>query len=249
MSSSRPQPPSFAPDQPRRVALTVRFPADSADAFVESYWRGAMSGGILISTSSSPPLSLGETVRFRFNLQSGADILSGEGIVAWLSKGESGEPGIGLRFVRLTPGSADVHRRLMIRKSHELKRQLVAKQRHVDQTAASLSSGEFRQRAATRPVAARIGIPVRDEEDITLPYFAGETMTPAPPPPRRSSKRTTGAVATAARGSAPKTARRPRRGPPPLPPRRRARPPVSWSIDPTSKHLLPDAAKDKLRSN
>lgn len=69
----------------------------SSEAFLETFGRGI--DGDTLFLPMPEPASLGESIRFHFQLSSGREILAGEGIVVAVRTGANGEtPGCVLRF-------------------------------------------------------------------------------------------------------------------------------------------------------
>lgn len=104
----------------RRVPFetSVRLKFDRFQGFVEQYCGNLSLGGMFVNSDEPPPL--GTEVAIEFQLEDGFELIRGRGRVAWVrAPGDGGEPGFGLRFLELTPGSRELIFRLVERRVRE----------------------------------------------------------------------------------------------------------------------------------
>lgn len=87
-----------------RFETSIAVDYASGDTFLFAYLTNISEMGIFIRTED--PLSVGTRLRLRFHVDE-ADPLVLEGEVAWINpyrpKGENINPGMGVRFIQLTP--------------------------------------------------------------------------------------------------------------------------------------------------
>src|SRR5215468_7991764 len=92
------------------VSLRIKFRSTSLDQFIERYAADVSRGGIFIRTRE--PLAVGTQLKFDFQLQDAAPLMSGEGTVVWIREHDPTRaavtPGMGVRFDKLTPASQPV---------------------------------------------------------------------------------------------------------------------------------------------
>ena len=87
-----------------RFETSIAVDYASGDTFLFAYLTNISEMGIFIRTED--PMSVGTRLRLRFHVDE-ADPLVLEGEVAWINpyrpKGENINPGMGVRFIQLTP--------------------------------------------------------------------------------------------------------------------------------------------------
>lgn len=100
------------------ITLKIKFKSGSLEQFIERYSVDVSRGGIFIRTKD--PLAVGTALKFEFQLQDGAPLLSGDGTVVWNRANDparqSVAPGMGVRFDKLTPDSERVLSRILAEK-------------------------------------------------------------------------------------------------------------------------------------
>src|ERR1051325_5112521 len=100
------------------VTLKIKFKSATLDQFIERYSVDVSRGGIFIRTKE--PLAVGTPLKFEFQLQDAQPLIAGEGTVVWIREHDptrSGvAPGMGVRFDKLAPQSAQVLDRILAEK-------------------------------------------------------------------------------------------------------------------------------------
>src|SRR4029077_16183004 len=99
------------PKEPRGpVSLRIKFRSASLDQFIERYGVDVSRGGI--SSRRREPRAVGTQLRFDFQLQDAAPLISGEGTVVWIRENDPARagvtPGMGVRFDKLSPSTHPV---------------------------------------------------------------------------------------------------------------------------------------------
>ena len=100
-------PPRIFRRVPFETAVRLRF--DNFSGFVTQYSGNISLGGMFIRSDSSPPV--GTQVEIEFKLDDDFDLIRGRGKVIWVRDAAAApdlEPGLGVRFVELTPGSREL---------------------------------------------------------------------------------------------------------------------------------------------
>jgi len=101
------------------VNLRIKFRSENIDQFIERYAIDVSRGGIFIRTRE--PLAVGTVLRFDFQLQDGAPLMTGEGTVVWIREHDPTRtgvtPGMGVRFDKLSPTSQPVLDKILTDKS------------------------------------------------------------------------------------------------------------------------------------
>jgi len=89
----------------KRVAVQARYRAPTSFEFVDRECFDLSEGGMFIATTE--PLAKGSLLKFECQLLGGAVQLAGVALVMWARGEPEGDqpPGMGVRFVRLAPGS------------------------------------------------------------------------------------------------------------------------------------------------
>jgi molecular chaperone DnaK len=91
------------------LAHRIQLKFDRFSGFINEYISNLSPGGIFIRTDS--PELPGELLEFEFRLGDGFELIRGRGEVAWVrhqSEGPERPPGMGVRFIELSPGSKDL---------------------------------------------------------------------------------------------------------------------------------------------
>lgn len=100
------------------ITLKIKFKSGSLEQFIERYSVDVSRGGIFIRTKE--PLAVGTALKFEFQLQDGAPLLSGDGTVVWNRANDPARqnvaPGMGVRFDKLTPDAERVLSRILAEK-------------------------------------------------------------------------------------------------------------------------------------
>jgi len=109
---------SNIPRDSRRVpiAAKVQFKFDRFSGFISEYSSNISPTGMFIVTDSPEPA--GRILDLEFRLGDGFEIIKGQGEVVWArtaSDGPSRPPGMGIRFLELSPGSQDLIYRIVDR--------------------------------------------------------------------------------------------------------------------------------------
>src|SRR5262245_25659099 len=109
---------SNIPRDSRRVpiATKVQFKFDRFSGFISEYSSNISPTGMFIVTDSPEPP--GRILDLEFRLGDGFEIIKGQGEVVWAraaSDGPSRPPGMGIRFLDLSPGSHDLIYRIVDR--------------------------------------------------------------------------------------------------------------------------------------
>lgn len=91
----------------KALSLRIKFKSETFGAFLERYSTDVSEGGIFIRTKK--PLDVGTRLKFEFQLQTGAPLIVGEGVVAWTrEKKEPGKPaGMGVSFEKISDDSRE----------------------------------------------------------------------------------------------------------------------------------------------
>ena len=123
-SSEMNLPQTSAPSVPNRAAtypaeLRVRLTCQTVSEFLDQHAADVSRGGIFVRHGQVLPV--GRTVRLNLQLAGGTTLLAGEGTVFWTreadpSRAES-EPGMGIRFTRLTTDSQRMLSHLLTEKA------------------------------------------------------------------------------------------------------------------------------------
>jgi len=123
-SSEMNLPQTSAPSVPNRAAtypaeLRVRLACETVSDFLDQHAADVSRGGIFVRHGQVLPV--GRTVRLNLQLAGGTTLLAGEGTVFWTreadpSRAES-EPGMGIRFTRLTTDSQRMLTHLLTEKA------------------------------------------------------------------------------------------------------------------------------------
>lgn len=109
---------SNIPRDSRRVpiATKVQFKFDRFSGFISEYSANISPTGMFIVTER--PEAPGEILDLEFRLGDGFEIIKGQGEVVWvrsLAEGPSRPPGMGIRFLALSPGCQDLIYRIVDR--------------------------------------------------------------------------------------------------------------------------------------
>lgn len=109
---------SNIPRDSRRVPLAtkVQFKFDRFSGFISEYSSNVSPTGMFIVTDSPEPA--GRILDLEFRLGDGFEIIKGQGEVVWArtaSDGPSRPPGMGIRFLELSPGSQELIYRIVDR--------------------------------------------------------------------------------------------------------------------------------------
>jgi uncharacterized protein (TIGR02266 family) len=109
---------SNIPRDARRVpiAAKVQFKFDRFSGFISEYSSNVSPTGMFIVTDSPEPA--GRILDLEFRLGDGFEIIKGQGEVVWArtaNDGPSRPPGMGIRFLELSPGSQDLIYRIVDR--------------------------------------------------------------------------------------------------------------------------------------
>lgn len=109
---------SNIPRDSRRVPLAtkVQFKFDRFSGFISEYSSNISPTGMFIVTENPEPA--GRILDLEFRLGDGFEIIKGQGEVVWarsLPDGPSRPPGMGIRFLDLSPGSQDLIYRIVDR--------------------------------------------------------------------------------------------------------------------------------------
>src|SRR5215217_3912229 len=101
---------SSIPRDSRRVpiATKVQFKFDRFSGFISEYSSNVSPTGMFIVTDSPEPA--GRILDLEFRLGDGFEIIKGQGEVVWArteTAGPSRPPGMGIRFMELSPGSQE----------------------------------------------------------------------------------------------------------------------------------------------
>ncbi|HXO43180.1 MAG TPA: TIGR02266 family protein [Thermoanaerobaculia bacterium] len=102
---------SNSPRDSTRVPLAhrIQLKFDRFSGFINEYFSNLSPGGIFIRTDTPEPP--GQLLDFEFRLGDGYELIHGRGEVVWArERGEGPErpPGMGVRFIELSPGSKDL---------------------------------------------------------------------------------------------------------------------------------------------
>ena len=102
---------SNLPRDSTRVPLAhrIQLKFDRFSGFINEYFSNISPGGIFIRTDTPEPP--GQLLDFEFRLGDGYELIHGRGEVVWArQRGEGPErpPGMGVRFIELSPGSKDL---------------------------------------------------------------------------------------------------------------------------------------------
>jgi uncharacterized protein (TIGR02266 family) len=101
------------------ITLKIKFKSGSLDQFIERYSVDVSRGGIFIRTKE--PLQVGTTLKFEFQLQDASALISGEGTVVWIREHDPNRtgvaPGMGVRFDKIAPASAQVLDQILAEKT------------------------------------------------------------------------------------------------------------------------------------
>jgi molecular chaperone DnaK len=102
---------SNLPRDSTRVPLAhrIQLKFDRFSGFINEYFSNISPGGIFIRTDTPEPP--GQLLDFEFRLGDGYELIHGRGEVVWArERGEGPErpPGMGVRFIELSPGSKDL---------------------------------------------------------------------------------------------------------------------------------------------
>jgi molecular chaperone DnaK len=102
---------SNSPREATRVPLAhrIQLKFDRFSGFINEYVSNISPGGIFIRTDA--PQSPGQLLDFEFRLGDGFELIRGRGEVVWArerSEGPERPPGMGVRFLELSPGSKDL---------------------------------------------------------------------------------------------------------------------------------------------
>jgi molecular chaperone DnaK len=102
---------SNSPRDSTRVPLAhrIQLKFDRFSGFINEYFSNLSPGGIFIRTDTPEPP--GQLLDFEFRLGDGYELIHGRGEVVWArERGEGPErpPGMGVRFLELSPGSKDL---------------------------------------------------------------------------------------------------------------------------------------------
>jgi uncharacterized protein (TIGR02266 family) len=100
----------------RRVPLAtkVQFKFDRFSGFISEYSANISPTGMYIVSEKPEPV--GRILDLEFRLGDGFEIITGQGEVVWsrsVPEGPSRPPGMGIRFMELSPGSKDLIRRIV----------------------------------------------------------------------------------------------------------------------------------------
>ena len=109
---------SNIPRDSRRVpiATKVQFKFDRFSGFISEYSSNISPTGMFIVTENPEPP--GRILDLEFRLGDGFEIIKGQGEVVWsrsVPEGPSRPPGMGIRFLELSPGSQDLIYRIVDR--------------------------------------------------------------------------------------------------------------------------------------
>jgi uncharacterized protein (TIGR02266 family) len=100
-------PPRDATRVPLEHRIQLKF--DRFSGFINEYLSNISPGGIFIRTAS--PEAPGQLLEFEFRLGDGFELIHGRGEVVWSRQqgdGPERPPGMGVRFIELSPGSKDL---------------------------------------------------------------------------------------------------------------------------------------------
>jgi len=102
---------SNPPRDSTRVPLAhrIQLKFDRFSGFINEYFSNISPGGIFIRTETPEPP--GQLLDFEFRLGDGFELIHGRGEVVWArerSEGPERPPGMGVRFIELSPGSKDL---------------------------------------------------------------------------------------------------------------------------------------------
>ena len=158
------------------VTLKIKFKSASLEQFIERYSVDVSRGGIFIRTKE--PLGTGTPLKFEFQLQNGAMLLSGDGTVVWIRENDPQKvtpgqaPGMGVRFDRLSPESQPTLDKILDEK----------KKRGEVLSESRFETGQRASATASGQVVAATVVPNK-----TVPHneFGGgdsKSQTPLPPP-------------------------------------------------------------------
>ncbi|MBX3127844.1 MAG: TIGR02266 family protein [Polyangiaceae bacterium] len=113
------QPRISDPGSPSERRRSVRMPVEvalgvhSESNFFSGLTRDISDGGLFVATHT--PLPLGTHVTVKFALPACPEI-SADGEVVWVSEPVSGHPGMGVRFLALSPENEALIRRFMAKR-------------------------------------------------------------------------------------------------------------------------------------
>ncbi|MBV8202105.1 MAG: TIGR02266 family protein, partial [Acidobacteria bacterium] len=102
---------SNLPREQTRVPLAhrIQLKFDRFSGFINEYFSNISPGGMFIRTDA--PEAPGQLLEFEFRLGDGYELIHGRGEVVWArerSEGPERPPGMGVRFLELSPGSKDL---------------------------------------------------------------------------------------------------------------------------------------------
>lgn len=162
----------------RRVPLAtkVQFKFDRFSGFISEYSANISPTGMYIVSEKPEPV--GRILDLEFRLGDGFEIITGQGEVVWsrsVPEGPSRPPGMGIRFMELSPGSKDLIRRIVD--------QYVAQGGIPFDLTGMYTAPPTPPEPALPPLAQEpdpfdLPEPVRDSAGSALPWFSAQPSAP-----------------------------------------------------------------------
>jgi uncharacterized protein (TIGR02266 family) len=159
----------------RRVPLAtkVQFKFDRFSGFISEYSANISPTGMYIVSETPEPV--GRILDLEFRLGDGFEIITGQGEVVWsrsVPEGPSRPPGMGIRFMELSPGSKDLIRRIVD--------QYVAQGGIPFDLTGMYAAPPLPPEPALPPLAQEpdpfdLAEPVRDSSGSALPWFSAQS--------------------------------------------------------------------------
>jgi uncharacterized protein (TIGR02266 family) len=152
--------------------LRIRLTCRSVSEFLDRHAADVSRGGIFVRNAQV--LAVGCTVRLNLQLADGSTLLAGEGTVFWTREADptraESEPGMGIRFTRLTAESQQMLTHLLAEKTE--------RERHEDQADFDEDERTVVASAEELQAAATSG----DDDAAPAPSFAPLASVPLPSP-------------------------------------------------------------------
>ncbi len=153
--------------------LRIRLTCRSVSEFLDHHAADVSRGGIFVRNAQV--LAVGCTVRLNLQLAGGSTLLAGEGTVFWTREADptraESEPGMGIRFTRLTAESQQMLTHLLAEKTERERHEEHADFDEDDERTVVASAEEL-QAAATSG----------DDDAVPAPSFAPLASVPLPSP-------------------------------------------------------------------